>query len=489
MADRQSESLQSYTVKEVSKLEKISPKKVRGLIKEGALKAHRSGHEWRVTGKSLEDYRESQRLKVSAVDSSEPLEIGSLKEFDKYHLKEEPTMKKETSECRWFYGFVGVFSQQVSEKGTVYQDKENGEKKKKSKFLRWYIWFYKPQGGRKQMAIPLAISRTDAVRALKAERKKAFDAEYPWDRKRSIGLRRLFREFIEQYAKVRRKSWRCDKACLKNLLAYFGDKDSGKITIPEIEEYIAHSVRKGDSNGTVNQRLSVFRRVLNWAKDRYDMPQNPITDKVMLPKEQRRIPKVVSEEELARLFAITESEYPWMVPVLKCALATGMRISEIQNLAWNDVDMENQTILVIAENSKNRRENLIPINDVLLPELDRLKAYEKEDSGHVFVYDNPRFNRVTPIPIKLHFAEIAKKAGLKGKVTFHHFRHTVATTMLQKGVDLKTVSEFLGHADVKTTEIYLHTSLNRKREASKALQQRIGIRCDEEKTKLLTGVN
>lgn len=474
----------------MSELEKISSKKVRELIRSGQLSAHKNGREWRVTTKALEDFRESQRLKVSVIDPSEPLEIGSLKEFDKYHLKEEPMVNSQNGEGRWFYGFGGVFSRLISEKGTVYEDKENGTKKTKSKFLRWYIWYYKPQGGRKTIAISLALSRSEAVRALKIERKKAFDSEYPWDKKRSVGLKRLFDEFIEKFAKVRRRSWRNDKAVLKNLLAHFGDKDCAKITIPDLEEYIAHCKEADDANGTINQRLSIFRRVLNWAKDRYDVPRNPITDKVMLPKEGRRIPKVVSVEEINRLFAITEAEYPHMVPVMKCGLLTGMRISEVQKLLWEHVDLENQIITVVVENSKNRRENLIPINDDdLLKELWKLKALDKADSGHVFVYDNPRFNRITTIPVKLHFSEIVEKAGLKGKVTFHHFRHTVATTMLQNGTDLKTVSDFLGHASLKTTEIYLHTSLDRKRIAQKSLGYQLGIRNSMEEKLLPTGVS
>ena len=481
----------SLTVKEVCKLEKISPKKVRRLITSGKLGAYISGREWRVKPKSLEDYRESQRLKVSVINPSEPLEICSLKEFDKYHLKEEPMLSSKTGEGRWFYGFGGVFSRLISEKGTVFEDEENGKRKPKKRFLRWYIWYYKPQGGRKTMAIPLAISRSDTLRALKIERKRAFDSEYPWDKKRSVGLKKLFEEFIEKFAMVRRKSWRNDKAVLKNLLKLFGDKDCAKITIPEIEEYVAKCKEAGDANGTINQRLSVFRRVLNWAKDRYDMPKNPITDKVMLPKEGRRIPKVVNSDEINRLFAITEAEYPWMIPVIKCGLLTGMRISAIQELKWENVDLENRTITIILDDSKNRRENIVPIdNDDFLKDLLKLKALNKADSGHVFVYNNPRFYRVTSIPVKLHFSEIVEKAGLKGKVTFHHFRHTVATTMLQNGTDIKTVSEFLGHASLKTTEIYLHTSLDRKRKAQKSLKPlgyQLGIRNSEEQKLLPTG--
>ena len=167
-----------------------------------------------------------------------------------------------------------------------------------------------------------------------------------------------------------------------------------------------------------------------------------------------------------------------------------MRISAVQELKWEHVDLENRTITVILENSKNRRENIVPIdNGDFLKDLLKLKALDKADSGHVFVYNNPRFNRITAIPVKFHFTEIVEKAGLKGKVTFHHFRHTVATTMLQNGHDLKTVSSFLGHASLKTTEIYLHTSLERKREAQKSLGYQLGIRNSTEEKLLSTGVS
>jgi len=180
-------------------------------------------------------------------------------------------------------------------------------------------------------------------------------------------------------------------------------------------------------------------------------------------------------DELKLLFKIAEKEYPHMLSVLTCACMTGMRRGEIETLRWDDVDLEARWIKVKVENNKSREEKEIPINKTLLFVLEDLKRLEKADSGYVFVYHNRRLNRVSRAPVKFHFEQIVEKAGLKGKAHFHLLRHTVASALARAGADPVSIQYMLGHANLSTTEIYLHPHEDAKRKAAELLEKQLPI--------------
>ena len=363
------------------------------------------------------------------------------------------------SDSRWFCGFGGFF----------FRLDEHGIK-------RWMVWFYDENYKRIHKAVKHVVCKKEALIALEGERRIAFMKRHNPDEtekgKKRINFKKLADEFMAQ---SNRKNKANDRSVLKNLVSFFRDTAIAEITRADIRRYIAESQKKGDAASSICERLRVMTTVLNYAVEmEYELEKSPIVAKD-LPKvkKSRKIP--LEMDELKLLFQVAEKEYPHMLPVLTCACMTGMRRGEIETLRWDDVNLDERWINVEAENNKSGREKEIAINKTLFLVLEDLKKLEKEDSGYVFVYDNPRLNRVSRAPVKFHFEQIVEKAGLKGKAHFHLLRHTVASALARAGADPVSIQYMLGHANLSTTEIYLHPHRDAKRKAAELLEKQLPI--------------
>jgi len=162
--------------------------------------------------------------------------------------------------------------------------------------------------------------------------------------------------------------------------------------------------------------------------------------------------------------------------ILILLLTTGLRKAEICNLKVGDLKTyRNQAVIdVVGKGNKFRR---IPVkNGTLLCLQDYLKAMKNGvDADHPMFYTlgkhGPYQQRpLTPKAVDCLVKSVAKKALIRKRIHPHVIRHTFATTLLDKGNDLKTVQALMGHANIRTTERYLHTNDDRKVEAIESLQ-------------------
>ena len=446
------------TIKEVAKILSIHPQTASDWAREGIIPSYKINGLRRFKANEIEDWIQERGQKV--LDSNlSPRLVFSWREFEKL-FKGGTSMKVvQVSDSRWFCGFGGFF----------YRLDEHGIK-------RWMIWFYDENNKRVHKAVKHVTCKKEALIALEGERRIAFMKRYnpeeTEENKKRIGFRKLSDEFMAQST---RKNKSNDRSVLKNLVSFFRDTAIAKITRFDIRRYIVESQKKGDAAGSICERLQVMRAVLNYAIEvEYELEKNPIMAKDF-PKVKKRRKIPLEMDELKLLFQVAEKEHPHMLPVLTCACMTGMRRGEIETLGWDDVDLETRWINVKAENNKSGREKEIAINKTLLFVLEDLKKLEKADSGHVFVYLNRRLNRIARAPVKLHFEQIVEKAGLKGKAHFHLLRHTVASALARAGADPVSIQYMLGHANLSTTEIYLHPHEDAKRKAAELLEKQLPI--------------
>ncbi len=143
------------------------------------------------------------------------------------------------------------------------------------------------------------------------------------------------------------------------------------------------------------------------------------------------------------------------------AINTGLRLGEILNLTWKELDLENGVLKLLVR--KNRRMLEVPLNDTALSVVNGWHGIRKSD----VVFYNPE----TGGPWKdlwLGLKKACRQADLND-VTWHTFRHTFASRLNGNGTDLVTVKELLGHADIKTTMRYAHTNGEAKRSAVRRL--------------------
>ena len=151
-----------------------------------------------------------------------------------------------------------------------------------------------------------------------------------------------------------------------------------------------------------------------------------------------------------------------MRSILTVALNTGMRRGEILNLRWDHVDFDNRLIKV--EKTKSGCIRYIPINAELLKTFKNLRVNDNK-SESVFV--NPETGKPFK-DVKRAFKGACRRAGISG-FRLHDCRHTFGSRLVEKGVDLITVKELLGHSTVKVTERYTHSSKDSKKRAVETL--------------------
>jgi site-specific recombinase XerD len=174
------------------------------------------------------------------------------------------------------------------------------------------------------------------------------------------------------------------------------------------------------------------------------------------PKDRRRLPTVLSPEEVSRL--INAAGTLFRRTLLMTLYGTGMRRSELAHLKVGDIDSQRMIIRVVA--GKGGKDRDLPLRPTLL---ETLREYWRWRKPKLYMF--PTRTRGLPIeePISdktvcIACSEAARRAGINKRVTPHTLRHSWATHLLEAGSDLRTIQVLLGHGDLETTAQYLHLS-------------------------------
>lgn len=231
-------------------------------------------------------------------------------------------------------------------------------------------------------------------------------------------------------------------------LQLLNDRCVNTLTADQVKRYILYCINTLKlSENTIHSRLNAlkfyFEQVLKLEKIFVEIPR---------PKKPFLLPKVMGEKEIGRLFNALENKKH--KAILFTAYSGGLRVSEAVNLQIKDIDSDRMQIFI--ENAKGKKDRYVMLSPVLL---DILRSYLKQYKPRPVKY---LFEGVEPgVPISSRtaqhiFIEAKKKAGLKKNLTFHCLRHSFATHLLEKGVDIKYIKDLLGHFSINTTTRYLH---------------------------------
>jgi site-specific recombinase XerD len=170
------------------------------------------------------------------------------------------------------------------------------------------------------------------------------------------------------------------------------------------------------------------------------------------PKRERRLPEVLSEEEVRRIFDSVENLKH--KTILMLTYSAGLRVGEVVRLRLSDLDEERKLIhLHKAKGAKDRYTVLSPAFLSILAEY--LQEYRPKE----FLFEgHDRRRHYSERSVQHIFERAVAKAGIAKKVSVHTLRHSFATHLLEAGTDLRYIQELLGHSSSKTTEIYTHVS-------------------------------
>ncbi len=282
------------------------------------------------------------------------------------------------------------------------------------------------------------------------------------EKKPDILFKDFAKEFMDDYAKVNKRSWKRDQTSLNNLKPFFKGMNLSEITSALIEKYKAKRLKDGAAETTINRELTCLKTIYNKANEWGRTDNNPASS-IKNFKENNKIQIILNPIEIENLIDAAPEH---LKPIIIIAVQTGMRRGEILALKWKNINFRKGYIEI--EDSKSGESRKVPMNSTVYETLKGL------DKSHAYIFYNPK-TRKNIIEIKRSFTTAREKAGLN-KVRFHDLRHTAATRMCELGVPLKIVSKILGHSTIKMTERYANPTPDTMKEAVEKLSEYIQTR-------------
>ena len=287
------------------------------------------------------------------------------------------------------------------------------------------------------------------------------------------------RVFIDEYSNFikqnRSKAYHVSvMSAFKHLVEFFGaQKSLREMGLKETENFCSYLQQKVNNGYHVYYRTlkAAFNKASEWeyVKENYFL-------KIKLPKKQKLAPVFINSDQLIVISGQIKNQTVKEFVIF--AFYTGMRLDEIINLRWKNIDLGNRIITVGDENftTKGRKQRFIPICEevfVILTNLKKTPSFIlpliKEENICSYVFCKSDGKKYTGDHISQSFKRACKAAGMESSIHFHSLRHSFASNLVQKGVPLYTIKELLGHSSISTTEIYSHLNMDSLREAVKKL--------------------
>jgi integrase/recombinase XerD len=230
-----------------------------------------------------------------------------------------------------------------------------------------------------------------------------------------------------------------------------------------VKEYLEYLTDKGFAVASLEHKLACLKSFFHYLIREGAVEEDPTAD-FKLPKKAQKLPKALSFSETARLIASARGKDPGTLrdeALLELLYATGLRASEIVSLNITDINFSVSFVRCLGKGSKER---IVPVGRAAVHALQEYlekgrPQFPQKDKEALFI--ERRGRRLTRHGVWLIVKKYARKIGIKGKVSPHTFRHSFATHLLERGADLRSVQEMLGHSDISTTQIY--TSVSRER--------------------------
>ncbi len=250
-------------------------------------------------------------------------------------------------------------------------------------------------------------------------------------------------------------------------------KAPAEITLKDVDAFIEHSHAKGHAVNTINRRLASIRSFYNFLSiESDDAPPNPILPKRHFIRQGLRLPRDIREEDLAQFFAVVDHprDRAFFLLMLRC----GLRVGEIRNLSLNDLYLYPTpgSLPRLRINGKGSVQRVVYLSaQPFHALLDWLDARPETESQAVF--SNRFGRRMTVTGIQDRLAKYCLKTGVW--ITCHQFRHTFGRHLAEARIPVTSIQRLLGHARLRTTEIYLHISDKQVQEDYEIAMQLVAI--------------
>ena len=243
-----------------------------------------------------------------------------------------------------------------------------------------------------------------------------------------------------------------------------------------IRQFLNHLGTKDYSAATMARKIATLRSFYKWSARRGITRTNPMTA-IRTPRQAKRLPKALTVDEIERLLSTpSDKEVLGMRDraMLETLYSTGIRVSELVGLNFDDLDEGGEAMRV---RGKGKKERIVPLGTHALAAVKRYIQLVQADPRCAAWWKDDGSGRSKPLFVNKHGKRLSSRsvrrkldkyliqAGLDPDISPHTLRHSFATHLLENGADLRTVQEMLGHQSLSTTQIYTHLTTQRLQEA------------------------
>ena len=226
--------------------------------------------------------------------------------------------------------------------------------------------------------------------------------------------------------------------------------------------FLASLHEKKQKKSTIARKLAAVRSFYEFCLRKKWIAENPARI-LATPKQDKRVPSFLSEEEAAGLLDLPAADKPIDArdrAILELIYATGIRVSELVGIDTNDIHFDERIVRV---RGKGKKERLVPFGRKAAEALQaylraRPRLLEKKMGGPA-VFLNYRGERLTSRSVERMVGVYIRKTAVSRKISPHSLRHSFASHLLGRGADLRVIQELLGHASLATTQKYTHVDL------------------------------
>lgn len=238
-----------------------------------------------------------------------------------------------------------------------------------------------------------------------------------------------------------------------------GVEDPRAVTVVHLRAWTFALKEAGLAPRSIRRAQSALRTYFGFLLGEGVIEADP-TDRIQAPKVDRKLPEFLTEEEVARLLVAPDEGHAlyWRDrAILEFLYATGVRVSELTELALSSLDREEGFATVFGKGAKER---IVPVGGPALRALGRylrdVRPRLDAGGGQGRVFLNARGRPIRRESVWSLVRAAARRAGIGRRVSPHTLRHSFATHLVEGGADLAAVQELLGHADISTTQVYTH---------------------------------
>lgn len=263
-------------------------------------------------------------------------------------------------------------------------------------------------------------------------------------------------------------AYESDVEKLRDFTTSIGVDNPQKVEHIHIEQFLAHLYDLGLNDRSQARVLSGIKAFFKYLLLEDIISVNP-TQLIDAPKLQRKLPEVLSLEEIESIISqvdLSKPEGHRNKAMMETLYSCGLRVSELVNLQLSQMYLDKGFIRVVGKGNKER---LVPIGGKAKKAIqyylsERIHQSVTKGSEDI-VFLNRRGKKLTTVMVFLIVKKLAEEAGVQKNISPHTFRHSFATHLVEGGADLRAVQEMLGHESITTTEIYTHLDREYLKEA------------------------